>query len=84
MTLNSLRLLGCWLLIFGGLPALADHPTDLDHLLRQVKQASDRESSVRREREKQFLSEKTDRQAMLDGGRQQPHGTVGTPSHHER
>mgnify|MGYP003574151683 FL=1 len=71
MTLNSLRLLGCWLLIFGGLPALADHPTDLDHLLRQVKQASDRESSVRREREKQFLSEKTDRQAMLDGVRQQ-------------
>lgn len=51
MTLNSLRLFGCWLLIFGSLPALADHPTDLDHLLRQVKQASDRESSVRRERE---------------------------------
>jgi len=71
MTLNSVRLLGCWLLIFSGLPVMADHPTDLDHLLRQVKQASDRESSVRREREKQFLSEKADRQAMLDDVRQQ-------------
>ena len=71
MTLNSVRLLGCWLLISGCLPALADHPTDLDHLLRQVKQASERESSVRREREEQFLSEKVDRQAMLDELRQQ-------------
>ncbi len=71
MTLNNVRLLGCWLLIFSCLPALADHPTDLDHLLRQVKQASDRESSVRREREKQFLSEKTNRQVMLDELRQQ-------------
>ena len=70
MTLNSLRLLGCCLLICSCLPALADHPTDLDYLLRQVKQASDRESSVRREREKQFLSEKTNRQAMLDDIRQ--------------
>ena len=60
MKLNSCRLLACWLLISTCLPALADHPTDLDHLLRQVKQAHERESSVRHEREKRFLSEKTD------------------------
>jgi biopolymer transport protein ExbB len=71
MILNSLRLLGCWLLIASSLPALADHPTDLDHLLRQVKQASEREGTVRREREAQFLSEKADRQAMLNELRQQ-------------
>jgi len=71
MILNSYRLLGCCLLIFSCLPALADHPTDLDHLLRQVKQANDRESSVRHEREKQFLSEKADRQALLEELRQQ-------------
>jgi biopolymer transport protein ExbB len=71
MSLNSLRLFCCWLLIAGSLPALADHPTDLDHLLRQVKQASERESTVRREREAQFLSEKADRQAMLNEVREQ-------------
>jgi len=71
MTLNNCRLPGFWLLVLCCLPALADHPTDLDHLLRQVKQASDRESSVRRERETQFLSEKADRQAKLDELRQQ-------------
>ena len=71
MKINSATLLGCCLLIFSALPALADHPTDLDHLLRQVKQANERELAVRREREKQFLSEKADRQAMLDEMRQQ-------------
>ena len=69
--MTSARLLACWLLIVSAMPALADHPTSLDHLLRQVKQASDREQAVRREREKQFLSEKADRQAMLDHVRQQ-------------
>ena len=71
MTPNSLRLLGCCLLVTSCLPALADHPTDLDHLLRQVKQASEREEADRRKREEQFLSEKANQQAILDEIRQQ-------------
>jgi len=45
--------------------AYAEHPTDLDHLLQQVKQAHVRDAAVRREREQRFLSERADREAML-------------------
>ena len=45
--------------------AYADHPTDLDHLLQQVKQAHVRDTVVRREREQRFLAEHADREAML-------------------
>ncbi len=71
MTSNSYRLLGCWLLLLACVPAIADHPTDLDHLLRQVKQANDRELAVRREREERFLEENADQQAMLEELRQE-------------
>jgi biopolymer transport protein ExbB len=44
----------------------ADHPTDLDHLLLQVKQAHVREATIRKEREQRFLADKADRKALLD------------------
>jgi len=44
----------------------ADHPTDLDHLLRQVKQAHVREAAIRKEREQRFLAENADRKALLE------------------
>ena len=37
------------------LPVCADHPTDLDHLLSQVREASSREAVVRKQREQRFL-----------------------------
>ncbi|MFQ5642711.1 MAG: MotA/TolQ/ExbB proton channel family protein [Thiogranum sp.] len=46
--------------------AYAEHPTDLDHLLQQVKQAQVRDAAVRHEREQRFLSEHADREAMLE------------------
>jgi len=56
-----------WLLVALTCPvAYADHPTDLDHLLRQVQQAHEREAAVRREREQRFLTEHADREALLN------------------
>jgi len=60
-----LLLTGLALLVCGSLPAFADHPTGLDDLLRQVRDASRREAGIRHEREQQFLSEKSDRKAAL-------------------
>jgi len=45
---------------------LADHPTDLDHLLLQVKQAHVREAAIRKAREQRFLAENADRKALLE------------------
>ena len=47
------------------LPAGAGHPTDLDHLLSQVREANSREAAVRREREQRFLAEQTNREKLL-------------------
>ncbi len=59
------RLLLACLVALTGLPALADHPTDLDHLLRQVKEANSRDAVVRREREQRFLAQQADREQLL-------------------
>jgi biopolymer transport protein ExbB len=59
------RLLLICLLGLGARPAPADHPTDLDHLLRQVKEASSRDAVVRREREQRFLAEHENREQLL-------------------
>lgn len=64
--MNSGRLLWALLLLAICLPARADHPTDLDHLLLQVKEATERERAERRQREQGFLAEKADRAAMLE------------------
>lgn len=65
MRARHYRLLIVFLAVVSGKPAVADHPTDLDHLLRQVKQAHSQEAQVRRERERRFLTEHADRQALL-------------------
>jgi biopolymer transport protein ExbB len=45
--------------------AAADHPSTLDHMLRQVKEANSREAAVRAEREQRFLHAKADREQLL-------------------
>ncbi len=45
--------------------AAADHPSTLDHMLRQVKEANSREAAVRAERERRFLHAKADREQLL-------------------
>ena len=63
--MTLMRLLAVWLIGFAALPALADHPTDLDHLLKQVREAHGREAEVRQEREQRFLAEQADREQLL-------------------
>jgi biopolymer transport protein ExbB len=63
--MKTLRLLLAVLSVFTALPAGADHPTDLDHLLRQVREASSREAAVRKEREQRFLAGQADREKLL-------------------
>ena len=53
------------LVAFSALPVCADHPTDLDHLLKQVREASSREAAIRKEREQRFLAEQADRDKLL-------------------
>ena len=45
--------------------AAADHPSTLDHMLRQVKEANSREAALRAEREQGFLHAKADREQLL-------------------
>ncbi|MDJ0806013.1 MAG: MotA/TolQ/ExbB proton channel family protein [Gammaproteobacteria bacterium] len=45
---------------------LADHPTHLDQLLRQVQEAQQRDAKIRREREQTFLAAHADQKALLD------------------
>ena len=63
--MTMLRLLLAWMIAIACLPAQADHPTDLDHLLRQVREAHSREASVRQEREQRFLAEQANREQLL-------------------
>lgn len=63
--MTMIRLLLASLVAFAALPALADHPTDLDHLLRQVREANSRETVVRLEREQRFLAAQTEREQLL-------------------
>ena len=65
MTSNSAPVVWLLLALFCA-PLLADHPTDLDHLLRQVKESNDRESTIRREREQRFLAAHADRKKLLE------------------
>jgi len=52
-------------------PAAADHPTPLDHLLRQAQEAQQREAATRRAREARFLAEHADHKRLLAEARQQ-------------
>ncbi len=45
--------------------ASADHPSSLDHLLRQVEVAHKQDARIRKEREQRFLAENADQKALL-------------------
>jgi biopolymer transport protein ExbB len=61
------RLIPALLLLLAshGTPALADHPTSLDHLLRQVEDAHRQDAKIRKEREQRFLSAHENQKALL-------------------
>jgi biopolymer transport protein ExbB len=50
----------CWPLL-----ALAEHPTHLDRLLRQVQEAQQRDAAVRKQREQTFLAAHADQKRLL-------------------
>ena len=50
--------------------ALAEHPTHLDQLLRQVQDAQQRDAKIRRERESTFLAAHADQKTLLEALRQ--------------
>ncbi len=61
------RLISALLLLLAvpGMPALADHPSSLDHLLRQVEDAHREDARIRNEREQRFLSAHENRKTLL-------------------
>jgi biopolymer transport protein ExbB len=61
-----------WLLAVA--TAAADHPSTLDHMLRQVKEANSREAALRAEREQRFLDDKADREKLLAAQRERVAG----------
>ena len=63
--MKSLRPLVLMLSLLVAAMAAADHPSTLDHMLRQVKEANSREAAVRAERERRFLHAKADREQLL-------------------
>ena len=63
--MNAVRLLMLLSLLLAAPMAAADHPTKLDHLLRQVQEANSREAAMRAEREQRFLAAKVDREQLL-------------------
>ena len=54
------------LLVMQGTPAMADHPTSLDHLLRQAEDAHRQDAQIRKEREQRFLQATENRKALLE------------------
>ena len=69
--MNSVRVALFLLLASHGLLAVADHPTSLDHLLRQVEDAHRQDAQIRQEREQRFLSANKNQKALLEELRQQ-------------
>ena len=63
--MNRLRT-GLFLLlaIYGAL-VCAEHPSSLDHLLRQVEDAHQQDARIRKEREQRFLSENANQKTLL-------------------
>ena len=53
------------LLATPGMPALADHPSSLDHLLRQVEDAHREDARIRQERGQRFLSAHENQKTLL-------------------
>jgi len=59
------------LLVMHGTLATADHPTSLDHLLRQAEDAHRQDAQIRKEREQRFLLANQDQKALLEELRKQ-------------
>jgi biopolymer transport protein ExbB len=60
------RIAGVLLLLMQGGFAMADHPSSLDYLLRQVEDAHQEDARVRQAREQRFLSANENRKVMLE------------------
>ena len=52
-------------------PTFADHPSSLDHLLRQVEDAHRQDAQIRNEREQRFLSANKNQKELLEELRSQ-------------
>ena len=63
--MNRLSLVLSLLLILPAGFAMADHPSNLDYLLRQVEDAHQEDARVRKEREQRFLSANEQQKALL-------------------
>ena len=67
------------LLAFPGTSAIADHPTSLDHLLRQVEEAHKQDARIRKEREQRFLRRmKIKKPCWKNYGIRLPHNATGS------
>jgi biopolymer transport protein ExbB len=65
MAMNSLKVALFLLLALHGVLASAEHPSSLDHLLRQVEDAHKQDARIRKERQQRFLSANENQKALL-------------------
>lgn len=65
MAMNSLKITLFLLLAIYGALASAEHPSSLDHLLRQVEDAHKEDARIRKEREQRFLAVNADQKTLL-------------------
>jgi biopolymer transport protein ExbB len=63
--MNRLKITVLLLLAMHGAVSNADHPSSLDHLLRQVEDAHQQDARIRKQREQRFLSENENQKALL-------------------
>jgi len=63
--MNSLKALLFLLLASHGILAVANHPTSLDNLLRQVEQAHRQDAQIRKQREQRFLAAHEKQKTLL-------------------
>ena len=63
--MNRLSIVLSLLLLLPAGFAMADHPSSLDYLLRQVEDAHQEDARVRKEREQRFLSANEQQKALL-------------------
>ncbi|MGB5717053.1 MAG: MotA/TolQ/ExbB proton channel family protein [Gammaproteobacteria bacterium] len=63
--MNSLKITLFLLLAIYGALASAEHPSSLDHLLRQVEDAHKEDARIRKEREQRFLAVNADQKTLL-------------------
>ena len=68
--MKALRRITLLFSLLAAATAAADHPSTLDHMLSQVKEANSRVAAVRAEREQRFLDARADREQLLAGQRE--------------